>query len=184
MVNKWNIAGMKLMYKKIICLSKVEFTQARGVRSVEIWDSVPVKNLIVPVLHLQIGLGYDVLNNLIDFIDYDVQKLSTCEEVARNALVTFNQFNVKRWQNRKIWDVNDGVMLRRKAMQLKQLQAMKESTLGINYDPVIKIALAEKSVKKKKRKKGGIDRRGIPIINQEMHVDQEYERLTQIYTVQ
>ena len=38
------------------------------------WYSVPVKNFIVPVLHLQIGLGNDVLNNLIDFIDSDVIK--------------------------------------------------------------------------------------------------------------
>ena len=38
----------------------------------EKWDSVPVKNVIVSVLHLQIGLGNDVLNNLIDFIDSDV----------------------------------------------------------------------------------------------------------------
>ena len=56
------------------------------------WGSVPVNNLIVPVLHLQIGLGNDDLNKCLDFIDSDVEKLSTGEEVVRNMLVTLNQF--------------------------------------------------------------------------------------------
>ena len=41
------------------------------------WDSVPVKNFIVPVLHLQIGIGNDVLSNLLDLVKSDVDKLST-----------------------------------------------------------------------------------------------------------
>ena len=44
MVNKWNVAGMKLMYKKILCLYKRELTLAKGVSSIAMWDSVPVKN--------------------------------------------------------------------------------------------------------------------------------------------
>ena len=60
------------MLKKILCISKGEFTQARGLKSMKMWDSVPVENFIVPVIHLKIGLWSDVLSNLIDFIDYDV----------------------------------------------------------------------------------------------------------------
>ena len=71
-------------------------TLARGVRSIVMWDSVPVKNFIVPVLHLQIGLGNDVLNNLLDFIDYNLEKLSTSDKVAHNTLVTLNQVITKR----------------------------------------------------------------------------------------
>ena len=76
------------------------------------WGSVPVKNSIVPVLHLQIGIRNDVLSNLLVFIDSDVEKLSTGEEVARNTLVTLNRVIKKIWQNRHIWYVSDGVMLR------------------------------------------------------------------------
>ena len=82
----------------------------------EIWDSVPMKNFIVPVLNLQIGLGNYVLNNLLGFIDSDVEKLSTGEEVARNTLVELNQVIAKRQKNHQIWDVNDGVVLLHKAM--------------------------------------------------------------------
>ena len=110
MVTKWNISGLKPMYKKILCLSKVELTQEIGVRSMAMWDSVPVKIFIVLVLHLQIGLGNDVLK-ILDFIDSDAEKFSTDEEVDRNTLVTLNQVITKRHQNRQIWDVDDGVML-------------------------------------------------------------------------
>ena len=110
MVTKWNISGLKLMYKKILCLSKVELTQEIGVRSMAMWDSVPVKIFIVLVLHLQIGLGNDVLK-ILDFIDSDAEKFSTDEEVDQNTLVTLNQVITKRHQNRQIWDVDDGVML-------------------------------------------------------------------------
>ena len=77
----------------------------------EIFDSVPVKNFIFPVLHIQIGLGNYFLRNLIYYIESKVEKLSTGEEVARNTLVTLNHVIAKRRQNRQIWYVNDIVML-------------------------------------------------------------------------
>ena len=58
-------------------------------------DSVTVKNFTFPVFHLQIGLGNDVLSNLLDSIDSGVEKLSIREEVAHNTLVTLNQFTLK-----------------------------------------------------------------------------------------
>ena len=100
----------------------------------EIFDSVPVKNFILPVLHIQIGLGNYFLRNLIYYIESKVEKLSTGEEVARNILVTLNQVIAKRWQDCKIWDVNDDVMLRCKYIQINWLQAMKESNPGLNND--------------------------------------------------
>ena len=82
----------------------------------EIFDSVPVKNFIFPVLHIQIGLGNYFLRNLIYYIESKVEKLSTGEEVARNTLVELNQVIAKRQKNHQIWDVNDGVVLLHKAM--------------------------------------------------------------------
>ena len=96
------------------------------------------------------GLENYVLNNLIDFIDSDVEKLSTGEEAACNTMVTLNQVVAKRWQNHKIWYVNDGVMLRCKSMQLKRLWDIKDSTQGVNDDIVITISSVENVAKKKK----------------------------------
>ena len=47
------------MYK-ILYIYKYEFTQLIGVSSMEMWDSVPVKNFIVPGIHLQLGLVNNV----------------------------------------------------------------------------------------------------------------------------
>ena len=69
-------------------------------------------------------------------------------------------------------------MLRRKAMHLKWLQAMKWLTPGIIDDIGIKTAslfCEEEKIRKEK-----ISRIYLPIINQEMHVDQEAERLLEI----
>ena len=77
----------------------------------EMLDSVTVKNFTFPVFHLQIGLGNDVLSNLLDSIDSGVEKLSIREEVAHNTLVTVNKVITKWRQDRKIWDGSYGVML-------------------------------------------------------------------------
>ena len=95
MVTKYNPSGMELMHNKRLCILKIELTQARGVSSMAMWDSVPVKNFILPLLHIQIGLGNDVLNRLLDLIDSDVEKLSTSKEVACNTLETLNQVAAK-----------------------------------------------------------------------------------------
>ena len=79
MVTMCTLAGLILIYTKILLLSKGGFTQARGVGPISMWDGVPVKNFIPPVLHLQIGLGNDILRNLLYFIDSDMEKLSTGE---------------------------------------------------------------------------------------------------------
>ena len=60
MGTKWNLAGMKLTYKKSLYLSKGELAQAIGFISMAMWYTVTVEDFILPVLHLQIGLGNDV----------------------------------------------------------------------------------------------------------------------------
>ena len=52
MKTKWNLAGMKIMYRKRIYIYKGELTQVIRVISMAIWGCVPVKNFVVPVLHL------------------------------------------------------------------------------------------------------------------------------------
>ena len=64
-------------------------------------------------------------------------------------------------------------------MHLTRIQAKKESIPGLNYDLVITIDLADDFLKKKKEERK-IGRRYFPIINQEMHVDQEDGRLPDI----
>ena len=70
--------------------------------------------------------------------------------MASNTLVTLNQVIVKRRQNHQRWDINDGVMLQRKYIQIKRLQDMQESTMGLNDGLGITITSAENFARKKK----------------------------------
>ena len=74
-----------------------------------------------------------------------MERLSTGEEVNHNTLVTMNKVIEKRRQDRQIWYGNYGVMFQRKYMQLKRLQAMKESNPGLNNDLGITIVFTELS---------------------------------------
>ena len=60
-----------------------------------------------------------------------------------NTMVTVNQVVAKRFQDRKIWDINDGVILQQISMQITWLQDMKDSTTLLNNDLGITITLAE-----------------------------------------
>ena len=58
-------------------------------------------------------------------------------------MVTVNQVVAKRFQDRQIWDINDGVILQQISMQITWLQDMKDSTTLLNNDLGITITLAE-----------------------------------------
>ena len=86
----------------------------------EMWYSVPVENFVVTNIHIQIGLRNDVLINLLGVFYYGVEKLYIGEEVGHNTLIIVNQVISKRRQKCQIWDFNDGVILLRKDMHIKQ----------------------------------------------------------------
>ena len=79
--------------------------------------------------------------------------------MASNTLVTLNQVIVKRRQNHQRWDINDGVMLQRKYIQIKRLQDMQESTMGLNDGLDIKITSAEHFARKKKEENKNFQKR-------------------------
>ena len=58
------------------------------------------------------GLGNNVLSNLLYFIDCDAENLYIGEGLAFDTLVTVNKVIAKRWKDCQIWDVYDSVILR------------------------------------------------------------------------
>ena len=139
MGTKWNLAVMEVMYKKSLYLYKGELPQARGVWSMEMWDSFPVENFIVPILCIQIVLGGYYIRKLIVFVNSHLQNSSKREKVAHNTMVTVKQVISKRRQELQLWYVKDGVMFQQKAIQLKWLQDIKKPNPGLNNDIGISI---------------------------------------------
>ena len=61
-----------------------ELTFPSGVKEAPIWDFIPIKNIIPPVLHILLGIGNDLVNKLIEWLDTRIEQLSPEEYVARN----------------------------------------------------------------------------------------------------
>ena len=71
-------------------------------------------------------------------------------QVSKWTVIHWWHWTNSSQKNRQIWDVNDGVTLRHKAMQIKRLQTMKTTTPRLNNDFGITIDSTESFVKKKK----------------------------------
>jgi hypothetical protein len=112
----------------------------QGQKEPPLWDFIPICNVIPPGLHALLGIGNDVFNKFLDWLDSRIEKLSFDEIAARNmALVTAiivdeseALFEAKKEelaaivQQRK--DVNKALKARGLAPTLKQqLQAQKET---------------------------------------------------------
>ena len=46
-----------------------EETFLKGVRDAPLWDFIPIKNVIPPILHILLGLGNDLVNKLLEWLD-------------------------------------------------------------------------------------------------------------------
>jgi hypothetical protein len=59
----------------------------KGCTELPLFDSVPGKNYIVPVLHLLIGVGNNLLESLLEWVSEWIEKLTHREVVHRNAVI-------------------------------------------------------------------------------------------------
>ena len=83
----------------------------RGCTQLPLFDSVPIQNYIVPVLHILIGVGNAFVNVLYEFVDERIEKLPEQLIVARNNINTA-QINLDDAQaDYDDWMQNDGISL-------------------------------------------------------------------------
>ncbi len=83
----------------------------RGCTQLPLFDSVPIQNYIVPVLHILIGVGNALVNTLYEFVDERIEKLPEQLIVARNNINTA-QINLDDAQaDYDDWMQNDGISL-------------------------------------------------------------------------
>ena len=57
-----------------------------GVKEYPYWKFVLVNHYTSPILHNQNNLGYNVLYNLLDYVNDKIEKISIEEEIVRNSL--------------------------------------------------------------------------------------------------
>lgn len=122
------------MAKKVKDMKERELSKAKGVRTHPMWDCIPISHYIVPVLHIHIGLGNDVLNHLLDIIDRDIEKISPEEQSAWNDLVSIENAIKQLHHKRDEYDKTEGVLVRNAKVKIKQLKdkLAKVESLGVH----------------------------------------------------
>jgi hypothetical protein len=83
----------------------------RGCTKVPLFDSVPIENYIVPVLHILIGVGNSLVNAVFEFVDERIERLLEQLVVARNNINT-DELNLDDAEaDYNDWLQNDGITL-------------------------------------------------------------------------
>ena len=57
--------------------------ESSGIREIPYWNFIPVTCVIVPILHLLLGLGNDILDSFWEWVDVHAEKLTLEEVEAR-----------------------------------------------------------------------------------------------------
>ncbi len=83
----------------------------RGCTKVPLFDSVPIKNYIVPVLHILIGVGNALVNAVFEFVDEQIERLPEQLVVARNNINTAKINLDDAEADYNDWLQNDGIAL-------------------------------------------------------------------------
>jgi hypothetical protein len=83
----------------------------KGCTEPPLFNAVPVENYIVPVLHLLIGVGNNLLESLLEWVSERVEKLTHREVVHRNAIIYLEARNQKFKKDYDTWIQNEGITL-------------------------------------------------------------------------
>jgi hypothetical protein len=83
----------------------------RGCTKVPLFDSVPIENYIVPVLHILIGVGNSLVNAVFEFVDERIERLPEQLVVARNNINTAEINLDDAEADYNDWLQNDGITL-------------------------------------------------------------------------
>ena len=99
-------------------------TDRKGMKARPYWDFIPIENYIIPLLHVMIGVGNDILEHFMDQYDLNIIKLSTEENKARNDVQDFEKNLKAKREELKAWDGSvDGKELKK----LKKKSNKKDS---------------------------------------------------------
>jgi hypothetical protein len=94
-----------------------------GLVEYPIWDFIEPCNYMLPQLHIEIGLTNNVSDNFYDFIEYQVEKASLEEKVAKNQLVMADVAYTRAQEKLENWKENGATDLVMFRLEKANLQA-------------------------------------------------------------
>jgi hypothetical protein len=108
----WTIDKIIQLHEKVDLKELSEEPEyLRGCTKVPLFDSVPIENYIVPVLHILIGVGNSLVNAVFEFVDERIERLPEQLVVARNNINTAEIKLDDAEADYNDWLQNDGITL-------------------------------------------------------------------------
>ena len=75
---------------KINVVLRGDNTECLGVKEEPYWGFVEIDKYIYPILHYQINVCNKIFDNLLDYGNKYIKKVSVKEDIARNSLLVIN----------------------------------------------------------------------------------------------
>jgi len=83
----WTLDAMQELRQELALGNLNDADNMKVYTELPLFDSVPIEKHIVPVLHLLIGVGNNLLESLLEWIYEQIEKLTHHEVVHRNAVI-------------------------------------------------------------------------------------------------
>ena len=107
--NHWTLERLCIQARKVK-EENLKGTKRHGVRE-EPYFKIPVERVIWPVLHTLIGIGNNILQNLVDFIDNDIESLPFKEIRLRESLGDIDERIHYATTQRDQWDESENGLI-------------------------------------------------------------------------
>jgi hypothetical protein len=101
-----------------------------------LFDSVPIKNYIVSVLHIIIGLGNSLVDILFVWVEWRIEKLTPAEVTNLHSMMYAEVQLVQAKGKYEHWVDNEGITLASKITEKKRLQKELSAKVCLYIDAV------------------------------------------------
>ena len=139
-VNLWTINLQKEIYEKRVRGELKEPKDIKGIVSLPVYDFVEPSNYIFPLLHFEIGVVNNLLDNFRSFVEEEIELLSDIEKAARTRVIitdvsyTVAKQLIDEWNSEggsielrayRVEKAQVNAMLRRQGLSQDEIQSLK-----------------------------------------------------------
>ena len=83
----WTIQSLKAHFDKVVLENLKEPRDISGVVMYPVWDIIEPSHYVVPILHIEIGLVNNVMDNFYDWVEDHVEAATPEEKMCRNKMI-------------------------------------------------------------------------------------------------
>jgi hypothetical protein len=147
---EWTLEKLLAIRQKVDAKELEEIPcNIKGCTEKPLFDTVPISNYVIPVLHIIIGIGNALVGSIFEWVEQRVEQLAEAEIISRNNILSA-EINlddaVEEYNN---WLQNEGIrlmecMLEEKGIQV-QLKAKEDAKKLIIMDRLVRRELNDRN---------------------------------------